>query len=83
MEKFKFFQAVHRWGSAQAAKTETKTSGVLQGVLEHVRFPLMSTEDVAAKVVSTQLLSQSQTLDLFTYLAQKKIVEKVLLKVGI
>jgi len=65
------FQGVHRWGTAQATKSGKELSEVLAGVLDHVRFPLMSTEDVAAKVVSTGLLSQSQTLDLFTYLAQK------------
>jgi len=65
------FQSVHRWGSAQATKSGKEVSEELKGVLEHVRFPLMATEDVASKVVPTNLLTSAQTLELFTYLAQK------------
>jgi len=74
------FQSVHRWGTAQATKSGKELSEELKDVLVHVRFPLMTTEDVAAKVVPTKLLSSTQTLELFTYLAQKSAGIKATIK---
>jgi len=49
---------------------------VLGDVVDWIRFPTLSTEDVASKVVLEGLLTPVQTLELFTYLAQKDTGEK-------
>jgi len=71
------FDAVVAWGKAQAK--EQKLDGdksddlkkVLADILPHVRFPAMSTTDVAVKVTNSGLLESDQILDLFTYLGMK------------
>lgn len=40
-------------------------------MLPHIRFPAMTTTEVATRVSPTKILDQSQTLMLFTYLATK------------
>jgi len=71
------FDAVLTWGKAQCK--EQKLDGdkaedlkkVLADVLPHVRFPAMTTTDVAVKVTNSGLLESDQILDLFTYLGMK------------
>jgi hypothetical protein len=40
--------------------------------LSYVRFPIMSTQDIATKVAPFNLLEQQEILDLFTYLGMKQ-----------
>jgi len=71
------FDAVLRWGEKaieekKLSKDPTNLSTVLQGVLEYIRFPTMSTEDVAVKVSGSKILSSETILELFTYLGQSE-----------
>ena len=50
----------------------TKLRLVLEDVLQHVRFPLLSSKEVSMYVSPTLLLDQQQTIELFTFLASKE-----------
>jgi len=70
------FDAVIEWGKndLKNSKTEDNVDNlkkVLADVLVHVRFPCMTTTDVAVKVANSGLLESDQILDLFTYLGMK------------
>jgi len=45
-------------------------------LLSHVRFPLMTTQDIAVSVAPSSLLDSNQILDLFTYLGMKGSSDK-------
>jgi hypothetical protein len=72
------FDACVKWAQAEIKrkeKAESKESKediktVLKDVIPHIRFPTMSTEDVATKVLLHGVLDESQVLELYTYLAQ-------------
>jgi len=69
------FEAVLAWGQAAAQNQKVEGSEalkqILSDVLVHVRFPCMTTQDVAITVVPSGLLEPNQILDLFTYLGMK------------
>jgi hypothetical protein len=72
------FSSVVSWGRTQLkAKKEDATPEALQNILKniipHIRFPCMTTEEVATLVSPVGLLKQDQILDLFTYLAQRDV----------
>jgi len=52
------------------AKTGDPLNNTLKGLIEYIRFPVMSTEDVALKVTNAKILSPQTVLELFTYLGQ-------------
>jgi len=69
------FEAVVRWGEKDVedkklSKGADSLNTVLKGILEFIRFPTMTTEDVALKVSNTKVLSPETVLQLFTYLGQ-------------
>jgi len=71
------FDAIIRWSDMELkkdAKTVTPEARValLKDIIPHIRFPTMTTEDVAAKVTPLNLLTQPQIMQLFIYLAQKE-----------
>jgi len=75
IKEIELFEAIVAWGKEQLkANSETQDANnlkkVLVEILPHVRFPVMSTEEVAVTVAPTGVLSSEQTLLLFTYLGQ-------------
>jgi len=67
------FEAIVDWAKAELKKSDTAESPeasrkVLADILPHVRFPIMSTQDIAVKVNPSKILEPQQVLDLFTYL---------------
>jgi len=66
------FDAMLAWAKQGDEKTETgKIKESLKDVVPHIRFGLMTTEQLASKVSGAGLLEPQQILDLFTYLAKK------------
>jgi len=70
------FDGVVAWGKEEAKRQEIDPSAenlrkVLFNVLPHVRFPIMTTEEVAVSVAPVGVLTPEQTLSLFTYLGQQ------------
>jgi len=62
------FDAILRWGKAKSKQDSPDAlKDTLKDLVELVRFPIMSTQDIAVKVVPTGLLTSSQTLSLFTF----------------
>jgi len=76
------FESVIVWGKAEA--TNQKLDGskpedlkkVLADILPHIRFPLMTTTDLATVVTQSGLLDSDQILDLFTFLGLKSTDKK-------
>jgi hypothetical protein len=76
VEEGGLFEAVVAWAKVEAKKNDAGSDAeslrkVLADVLPHIRFPVMSTTDIASKVSPTGILDSQQTLELFTYLASK------------
>jgi len=78
------FDGVLRWAKS---KTKSDSPEALQatfkGLLELIRFPVMSTQEIAMKVVPTGLLTSSQILQLFTYVSTAEVKEKTGEKVAL
>jgi len=71
------FDAIIRWGKAQSKEDSPDAlKSTLKGLIELIRFPIMSTQDLAVKVVPRGLLTSSQTLQLFTYTSSVDRKEK-------
>jgi len=71
------FDGVLRWGKAKSkSDSPDALKDALKGLVEHIRFPIMSTSEVATKVVPTGLLTSSQVLALFTYVSTAESKEK-------
>jgi len=63
------------WAKEQLKEKDEKADGenlkrVMANILPHIRFPIMTTEEVAVSVAPTGVLSSEQTLMLFTFLGQ-------------
>jgi len=76
IEEVEVFDAVMAWAKTKAVenKLEDKTTTykeLLKNILPHIRFPIMTTEQVAAKVSTIGILDSQTLLELFTYLARK------------
>jgi len=76
--EIQLFEATIKWADAELTRKGEKPTPegrktVLGDLINHIRFPIMTTEEVAAKVTPHNLLSATQTLELFTYLAQKDL----------
>jgi len=74
------FQALLRWGEAELKRNkEEKTTESFQKVLAplipFIRFPTMTTEQVASKVAPSGVLQPTQTLELFTFLASRGLAK--------
>jgi len=71
------FEGALAWGKNECKKLkldEKKPDDMkkaLADILPLIRFPCMSTQDVAVKVTASGLLESDQVLDLFTYLGMK------------
>jgi len=77
IKEIDLFEAVVAWGKNDAKNQKLDgdkvedLKKVLADVLPHVRFPCMTTQDIAVKVSTSGLLDNDQILDLFTYLGMK------------
>jgi hypothetical protein len=65
------FESVVKWVSAHGGSGKELAKGMAPFV-DLIRFPLMTSKDFASKVVPTGALSSAQTLELFTFIAQKE-----------
>jgi len=71
------FDGVLRWAKAKSKQDSPDAlKSTLKDLVELIRFPLMSTQDLATKVVPTGLLTSAQTLQLFTYVSTAERKEK-------
>jgi len=71
------FAGILRWGKAKSKSDSPEAlQGTLKGLVELVRFPIMSTQEIATKVVPTGLLTSAQVLSLFTYVSTSEKKEK-------
>jgi len=70
------FDAVVVWGKNAAKEKKDEDKKILADILPHVRFPLMTTQDIAVSVAPSTLLEANQILDLFTYLGMKGSSDK-------
>jgi len=64
-------EALVKWGQREAKEKKLGDDAealrkALTGLLELIRFPAMPSEEIATKVIPTGILTQEQTLDLFT-----------------
>jgi len=64
------FEAVAAWAKHKSEKTEEQKT-LLSDVLPLIRFPTMTSTDLATKVVPTGLLELPVTLELFAYIGAK------------
>jgi len=70
------FDSCYKWAQREAKEQKMEETPdtyktLLADILPHIRFPVMTTQDVALKVSPAKLLDSQQTLHLFTYLGTK------------
>jgi len=71
------FDGLLRWGKAKSkSDSPDALKATLKGLVELIRFPIMSTQELATKVVPTNLLTSAQVLQLFTYVSTAESAEK-------
>jgi len=76
IKEIELFEAVIAWGKDECKRQEIEATGdnlkkVMANILPQIRFPVMTTEELAVTVTQTGVLTSEQTLLLFTYLGQK------------
>jgi len=76
VKEVELFEAVYEWGTAECKRQKkdadpANIKSVLQNVLPCIRFPVMSSEDVATRVAAKGVLDPEMILALFTYLGQE------------
>jgi hypothetical protein len=76
IKEIELFEAVLGWAKEELKRQELENNPdnlkkVLTNILPSIRFPVMSTEELAVTVTPTGVLNPEQTLLLFTYLGQK------------
>jgi len=76
IKEIELFEAVVAWGKDECKRQELEPTPenlrkVLVNIIPFIRFPIMTTEEVAVSVTSAGILTSEQTLFLFTYLGQK------------
>eukprot|EP00823_Brevimastigomonas_motovehiculus_P000241 TRINITY_DN10348_c0_g1_i1.p1 TRINITY_DN10348_c0_g1~~TRINITY_DN10348_c0_g1_i1.p1 ORF type:complete len:520 (+),score=134.05 TRINITY_DN10348_c0_g1_i1:85-1644(+) len=81
IDEIDVYKAVLRWGSVECRRQGMKDipdnkKKVLKDVVQLVRFPLMTMEEIATNVSPTQMLSPEQMLDLFTYVGRPETSKK-------
>lgn len=70
------FDAAVTWGKNACKEKKEDEKKIMGELLSHVRFPLMTTQDIAVSVAPSSLLDSNQILDLFTYLGMKGSSDK-------
>jgi len=76
IEEMALFKALLEWGRRRVRIMEgvsdvdpAQLARVLRNVIQHVRFPLMTVEDLATEVAPSGALDQHSLVELFTYLS--------------
>jgi len=76
-EEIHIFQRVMAWAQQQCKMQgldpETNLGKLLDGILIHIRFPLMNLQQLSSDVVPTRLLPSDHMVELFTYVAKKAV----------
>eukprot|EP00457_Paulinella_chromatophora_P004828 gb/GEZN01004841.1/.p1 GENE.gb/GEZN01004841.1/~~gb/GEZN01004841.1/.p1 ORF type:complete len:521 (-),score=89.60 gb/GEZN01004841.1/:330-1694(-) len=63
------FVGVMNWGKANSkADKPDELKTFMKDILPFIRFPIMASKDIAHKVLPSQMLEVSQTVELFTYI---------------
>jgi len=70
------FEAVQSWSKNAIKEKKEDEKKILAELLPHVRFPNMTTQDIAVSVSPSGLLAPEQILDLFTFLGMKGSSDK-------
>jgi len=70
------FEAVVSWSKNAVKEKKEDEKKIMAELLPHVRFPNMTTQDIAVSVSPSGLLDPNQILDLFTYLGMKGSSDK-------
>jgi len=76
--EIQILEVLIRWANAELKRTKTPNKPenlqkILLPLIKHVRFPTMNSEEIAGKVVPSNVLSSDQVLDLFAYLTQREL----------
>ena len=73
VKEIKIFQAINSWAEELCSKHELQSNGrgkrsvIGDKILEQIRFPLMSQREFAENVPDTQILTESEIVELFMY----------------
>jgi len=70
------FDAVVAWSKNAVKEKKEDEKKIMAELLPHVRFPNMTTQDIAVSVSPSGVLDPNQILDLFTYLGMKGSSDK-------
>jgi len=67
------FSACMKWAEAECKRTDKTANpenirAVLGDILSKIRFPVMTSQDIAIQVAPTQILTNTQVLEIFNYL---------------
>jgi len=67
------WQSVVKWAKAEARRNKSDDlKSALDGVIEHMRFPLFNVGELSTFVTPLNVLSSEQMLELYTYIACKE-----------
>ncbi|CAG7820465.1 unnamed protein product, partial [Allacma fusca] len=66
LPELKLFNIILRWAS-DSMEENSSYSDVLKNIIPLIRFPLMTAQEFATFVSSTQILPQKDVIDLFLY----------------
>jgi len=72
ISEIELFKGVMRWGKEECKRQNIEASSknlkaLLEKILVHIRFPLMTTEELAMIVSPTELISSDDLIAIFTY----------------
>jgi len=67
------WEAVVAWAKRQVKSEKDDYKAVLKDVLPFIRFPVMTSTDIATKVVPIGILEMQETLDLFSYVGASSV----------
>lgn len=78
MSEKQVFECALLWSEAECKRKDLNPCDpvdlrrVMDGVIDLIRFPLMSIKEFTGKVVPTEILTEEELLDVYTYIASKK-----------
>jgi len=78
VSEIELFKAIMRWGEAECKRkdvdiTTKNLQGLLEKILGHIRFPLMSTNELAMIVSPTGILDPDDLIAVFTYCSSQQV----------
>jgi len=73
IKELDLWQSVVRWAKAECKRNKNDDlKSALNGVIEHIRFPLFNVGELSTYVIPLNVLSSEQMLELYTYIACKE-----------